>query len=1627
MKEINKIIIQKYTDINQYSNENILNNNILSNLSSLSLSNNLKIKELVKQALFLWWIWLWIIWCWSWWISDSEPDNKPDQILNKKNINSKIFINKENWNNWIIFNEEKNEIIFNEFKENNETIFYESNLNINNKTFKKRSLRKIETNNHVNNLKIKIYKDNILSWKRSITWFWNKNKSPEYSLYFNNQNWNNLWVEKYSFKTIKEYKDFQEKLNKEFWIQISQKFNKYLDKINNKNSNKKWKFFTHKNNWNFLDIELPSINQIKKIPLWKKFWRLWYIYKSIDKKSLFKWPEIYFLKEKWKTWPDCNFFLEEIYFKTKKEYKIFLQWLVDRYWYSQKFINNVLKIIPNDVDFKYYNSEISELKINPEEIKLSNITNKNYKSLWYNFSLNWINNLSKWPKIFLQKKDKTFFIDNIYFKTKQEYEEFLQWMVNRFWHTQSYVDKILDLIPENAEFRFYTKKFKLNTEKEKEKQEKFLDLKKFLSDENKKLEEINNNIENIYDNWINLKNNFDKIWSKNILVDTNLSDIEDILNIDFWAWDKPLPNSFDDQSPDWSLCNVLNTPFKYRWRAEYTWSWRYRWFVVIFRWESYRWDRTSDKERNIAKTPVVSNRIKDKKASILLEDYQKINIEYQSLLTQKNKILEKISELELKISDLNLAPEFILDTKEFNFKEWDFINIDFNNLFSDQQSDVINLSIENNLPEWFSFSDWILTWPKDWVKFIEWNSNIKIKIKSSDWKNYLETEFILNIEKREEEIFNKNKNTSWWASWYRWRKDYQDSLQINESLWLESDSITIDWDTISWTFLSNWPSLNSELNNLVFDKLDLKKQKDEYLWYINSYESWTDNSNKIDSINKLIWYEEEKIKINNRHISEKQDDLQIAKEKYKRAEKLYNISKESTQKLKDLLWSALNYDLDHRNTELKDEQLNLKLAQWRLDHAVSDSSIKKYQDKVDEVNQRISEIQTIIGNYQSYQNGSSWEQLYLDKKSAYESIKSDIQAWKNSNQTSYNNIADYRSQLSSLSWWSNITETEYNNYLELYNNSLTKILELESKIQSLQDSWIDYDYSWTKWETREQIITITKDEIFQLIPNDTIPFDISTFKNWDPILWKYPNWWSYESQEYLDNPYTIYVHYKDNEEKTNYPATVYIEYWIWWENEDQWWSLYSTKKIEVMNAKHKEIVKKELEDLVRKIQNEHKYSGHYNLDVEIVKNIDKEFVNNQDNGDDWNYQVLWFDPYTWQWSSLSQIMYYPTLDEENKINNVLDLSNNIIFNKLSDVIDTNDYLLWLTNWTTSFFKWTIEWFQWLNNLLANEIAWIYLRLKWEYNNDYNLIEESDKLLLESQINIPTLDEILNTSIELKNAFVTIWANLDKLEEYTWKPWDYWHWYFEWQILWFASEYVLSAWISSTVNWLGEVVKKSGMVKNIVKLAEILKISTKNIFIEWIWNINIWNWLLKDLKNTSSLNKISYKNLETLQWEELVSWLLKTKTIFQLEKLSLFVNKTTIEWLSDKAIKHVIKLTEKSKTEYNVFDEILIKKLWSKESMVVEDHHFLSYSNSKFTNKFKDITEKFWLWDLKNWKWNKEFLADHKWRHTADYHLYILDKITEISKKSSTKEEFLKYFEELKIYVAKNPEVLYMKN
>mgnify|MGYP003505110701 CR=1 FL=1 len=72
---------------------------------------------------------------------------------------------------------------------------------------------------------------------------------------------------------------------------------------------------------------------------------------------------------------------------------------------------------------------------------------------------------------------------------------------------------------------------------------------------------------------------------------------------------------------------------------------------------------------------------------------------------------------------------------------------------------------------------------------------------------------------------------------------------------------------------------------------------------------------------------------------------------------------------------------------------------------------------------------------------------------------------------------------------------------------------------------------------------------------------------------------------------------------------------------------------------------------------------------------------------------------------------------------------------------------------------------------------------------------------------------------------------------------------------------------------------------------------------------------------------------------------------------------------------------------------------------------MSNKNSKYTQQFRQITDKYDL-DLDK-PWNKEKMQ-HQGRHPNEYHQWMLDNIIEIDKKANGNQEvFLNAFEEVK--------------
>ena len=90
--------------------------------------------------------------------------------------------------------------------------------------------------------------------------------------------------------------------------------------------------------------------------------------------------------------------------------------------------------------------------------------------------------------------------------------------------------------------------------------------------------------------------------------------------------------------------------------------------------------------------------------------------------------------------------------------------------------------------------------------------------------------------------------------------------------------------------------------------------------------------------------------------------------------------------------------------------------------------------------------------------------------------------------------------------------------------------------------------------------------------------------------------------------------------------------------------------------------------------------------------------------------------------------------------------------------------------------------------------------------------------------------------------------------------------------------------------------------------------------------------------------------------------------------------------------------------------------------VKQKHHFLTNKHSKFTPKFREITDKYGL--KLNDPWNVEMLT-HKGRHATEYHKYMLEAVRGIDKIASGDQAiFLAKFQGVKNTVIQNPAMMY---
>ncbi len=121
----------------------------------------------------------------------------------------------------------------------------------------------------------------------------------------------------------------------------------------------------------------------------------------------------------------------------------------------------------------------------------------------------------------------------------------------------------------------------------------------------------------------------------------------------------------------------------------------------------------------------------------------------------------------------------------------------------------------------------------------------------------------------------------------------------------------------------------------------------------------------------------------------------------------------------------------------------------------------------------------------------------------------------------------------------------------------------------------------------------------------------------------------------------------------------------------------------------------------------------------------------------------------------------------------------------------------------------------------------------------------------------------------------------------------------------------------------------------------------------------------------------------------------------------------------------ITVGEEDTDEYHNYfvggDEILVHNDCSKP---IEDHHFLTNKNKKWTPEFKKITDKYGL-DL-NKDWNIKPMQHHG-RHATEYHQYMLRQLKTIDRVADGNQKvFLDLFEKVKDVIKSNPDALYKK-
>ena len=73
--------------------------------------------------------------------------------------------------------------------------------------------------------------------------------------------------------------------------------------------------------------------------------------------------------------------------------------------------------------------------------------------------------------------------------------------------------------------------------------------------------------------------------------------------------------------------------------------------------------------------------------------------------------------------------------------------------------------------------------------------------------------------------------------------------------------------------------------------------------------------------------------------------------------------------------------------------------------------------------------------------------------------------------------------------------------------------------------------------------------------------------------------------------------------------------------------------------------------------------------------------------------------------------------------------------------------------------------------------------------------------------------------------------------------------------------------------------------------------------------------------------------------------------------------------------------------------------------------------------YLEYTKKFWIdtdKKLEKWEANNRFIYPHRWRHTKRYHDWLDDRLSELSDKVKTKEEFEAWLDEIAKKILEDP-------